>query len=160
MRLNIHDKAPEFNLPDQSGTMHRLADHRGEWVLLYFYPKDDTMGCTKEACMIRDRHPDFEAIKAKVFGVSTDSVESHKKFAEKYNLPFTILADPEKQVVKAYDVWKPKKFMGREFLGTLRTSFLIDPEGRIAKIYEGVKPAIHAEEVLKDLEEFQKGQKE
>ncbi|MCS6804910.1 MAG: thioredoxin-dependent thiol peroxidase [Acidobacteriota bacterium] len=154
MKLNIGDKAPNFRLPDQHGTMHTLSDYRGQWVLLYFYPKDDTPGCTKEACAIRDQFPRFEQLNVKVFGVSTDSVKSHSKFAEKYHLPFTLLADAEKKLVHEYGVYGKKKFMGREVMGTHRTSFLINPKGKIAKIYENVKPETHAEEVLNDLAEL------
>lgn len=148
--------APRFSLADQDGKMHKLSAYKGSWVLLYFYPKDDTPGCTKQACAIRDEFPAFKKLGCVVFGISTDTEKSHKKFEEKYNLPFTLLADPEKKVVQAYGVWAPKKFMGREFLGTQRTSFLINPEGKIAKIYENVKPVVHAEEVLTDLKVFQK----
>ena len=147
--------APEFTLPDQDGKMHSLADYRGTWVLLYFYPKDDTPGCTKEACAIRDNFPDFKKLKMAVLGVSTDSVKSHKKFEEKYGLPFTLLADEDKEVVKLYGVWGKKKFAGNEYEGTFRTSFLIDPDGNIAKIYENVKPEKHTEEILTDLKEAQ-----
>lgn len=140
--------APDFELPNQDGKIHKLSDYRGEWVLLYFYPKDDTPGCTKEACAIRDNFPAFGKLKVKVFGVSVDSIKSHKKFTEKYDLPFTLLADEKKETVKKYGVWAKKKFMGREYYGTLRTSFLIDPKGKIVKIYENVKPEIHAGEVL------------
>ncbi len=155
-KLKVGDKAPEFNLPDQGGKIHSLKDYAGQWVLLYFYPKDDTPGCTTEACSLRDNLPNFNKIKAKIFGVSTNSVKSHRKFADKFELPFTLLADEDKELVKAYDVYKPKKFMGREFLGTMRESFLIDPSGKIAKVYEGVKPAEHAAEVLADLTNLQK----
>ncbi|MDP3710749.1 MAG: thioredoxin-dependent thiol peroxidase [bacterium] len=151
MKLKIGQKAPDFKLPDQDGKIHKLSDYLGQWLLIYFYPKDDTPGCTKEACAIRDSFPAFKKMKAKVLGVSVDSVKSHKKFAEKYRLPFTILADDKKEVVEKYGVWGKKKFMGREYDGTFRTSFLIDPKGKISKIYEQVKPEIHAEEVLKDL---------
>jgi peroxiredoxin Q/BCP len=143
--------APAFFLPDQDGNPHSLADQRGKWTLLYFYPKDDTPGCTKEACAIRDALPDFHSLDATVFGVSPDSAKSHKKFAEKYGLPFTLLADEGHAVADAYGVWGTKKFMGREYEGVMRTSFLINPEGKIAKVYEGVKPEQHAEEVLADL---------
>ncbi len=145
--------APEFMLPDQEGKERSLADFRGRWVLLYFYPKDDTPGCTKEACGIRDAFPHFSGEKAAVLGISPDSVKSHAKFAEKYELPFMLLADEEKEAVAAYGVWGKKKFMGREYEGVLRTSFLIDPEGNIAKVYENVKPEKHAAEVLADLGE-------
>lgn len=146
--------APLFSLQDQEGNIHELQKYQGQWVLLYFYPKDDTPGCTKEACAIRDHWPTFEKLNIQVFGVSTDPVKSHAKFAQKYELPFTLLADEEKQVVEAYGVWGLKKFMGREYMGTKRMSFLIDPEGKIAKVYEKVKPAMHAEEVLADIEEL------
>lgn len=143
--------APEFSLPDQDGKIHTLAQYRGQWVLLYFYPKDDTEGCTKEACMIRDDFPHFQGLKAVVLGVSIDSVASHKKFAEKYSLPFTLLSDESKEVVNRYGVWGLKKFMGREYEGTSRVSFLIDPNGKIAKVYEKVVPSEHAAEVVADL---------
>jgi len=149
----VGSPAPEFTLPDQNGTMHSLHAERGKWVLLYFYPKDNTPGCTKEACMIRDTYPEFEKLNCTVFGISTDSEISHKKFEEKFSLPFTLLADTNKEVVRAYGVWAPKKFMGKEFLGTVRMSFLIDPEGNIAKVYEKVKPEFHAGEVVHDLKE-------
>lgn len=152
--FKVNDQASDFNLKDQNGDKHSLSDYRGNWVLLYFYPKDDTPGCTKEACTLRDNLPDFKLIQAVVLGVSVDSVSSHKKFAQKYALPFTILSDEDKTVVKAYDVWQQKKFMGKEYLGTLRTSFLINPEGKIVKIYENVKPNDHAREVLADLVKF------
>ena len=148
------EQAPDFELLDQRGKLHSLSAYAGGWVLLYFYPKDDTPGCTKEACMIRDYFPDFKKLKAKVLGVSVDSVKSHGKFAEKYQLPFTLLADEKKEVVRRYGVWGKKKFMGREYEGTLRTSFLIDPKGKIAKIYKDVNPAVHAEEVVKDLKDL------
>ncbi len=130
--------APTFTLLDQDGKEHTLAEYGGKWVLLYFYPKDDTPGCTIEACTIRDQFKDFTKIGAEVLGVSTDSVASHKKFAEKFELPFTLLADVNKEVVGMYGVSK-------------RTSFLIAPEGKVAKVYENVKPAEHAAEVIADL---------
>jgi len=154
MKLKIGDAAPEIHLPDQDGTVHSLADYRGKWVLLYFYPKDDTPGCTAEACAIRDNFPEFGKLDAVVLGISVDSEKSHKKFAEKHELPFTLLADDKKEVVQKYGVWGTKKFMGREYDGTSRTSFLIGPDGTVAKIYEKVKPEIHAEEVLKDITVF------
>ncbi len=152
--LKVGSIAPEIELPDQNGEWHKLSYHRGGWVLVYFYPKDDTPGCTKEACLIRDYFPDFRKLKAKVFGVSVDSVLSHAKFAKKYKLPFTLLADEGKLAVRAYGVWGKKKFMGRVYEGTLRTSFLIDPKGKIRKIYRNVNPAIHASEVLSDLQKI------
>ena len=146
--------APEWKTIDQDGKTHKLSGYKGQWVLMYFYPKDDTPGCTKEACAIRDMMPDFKKLKLKVFGISIQNAKSHKKFAEKYDLPFTLLADEDKKVVEKYDVWAKKKFMGREYMGTLRVSFLIDPKGKIAKIYENVKPEIHAQEILEDLKKL------
>lgn len=146
--------APDFTLPDQDGKEHALSGYRGKWVLLYFYPKDDTPGCTIEACTIRDQFKDFKDIGAVVLGVSTDSVASHKKFASTYDLPFTLLADEYKEVVGRYGVFGEKKFMGKTYMGTNRTSFLIDPSGTIAKVYEKVKPETHAAEVIADLKTF------
>ncbi|MBU6323680.1 MAG: thioredoxin-dependent thiol peroxidase [Patescibacteria group bacterium] len=143
--------APAFVLPDQDGKEHTLAEYRGRWVLLYFYPKDDTPGCTIEACAIRDQFKDFKKIGAEVLGVSTDSVASHKKFAQAYELPFTLLSDEHKEVVGSYGVFGEKKFMGKTYMGTSRTSFLIRPDGTIAKAYEKVKPEKHAAEVIADL---------
>ena len=150
-------QAPEFSLPDQEGKIHALNTYHGKWVLLYFYPKDDTPGCTKQACAIRDDFPAFKKSGLVVFGISADSVKSHGKFAEKYDLPFTLLSDEEKKTIHSYGVWAEKKFMGRTYMGILRTSFLIDPEGNIATVYEKVKPDVHAEMVLSDLSLFQKG---
>jgi peroxiredoxin Q/BCP len=151
MKITVGAEAPAFTLSDQHGVEHSLSDYRGRWVLVYFYPKDDTPGCTKEACALRDSFPDFTALEAVVIGISTDSVESHRKFAEKRKLPFILLADEAKEAVKRYGVWGKKKFMGREYMGTTRVSFLIDPAGAVAKVYEKVKPAEHAAEVLADL---------
>jgi len=149
-------KAKNFTLPDQAGNMHSLKDYAGRWVVLYFYPKDDTPGCTVEACQFRDNFPKFKRSLAVVLGVSVDAVKKHAKFATKYKLPFTLLADEEKKVVELYGVWAKKKFMRREYTGILRTSFLISPEGKVAKVYENVKPDGHAEEVLKDIKELSK----
>lgn len=154
MNLKQNQSAPDFTLPDQNSKNHKLSDYKGGWVLVYFYPKDDTPGCTKEACSIRDNFPKFTKSKAIVLGISIDSIKSHAKFVKKYKLPFTLLSDEDKSVVKKYGVWAKKKFMGKEYLGTLRTSFLIDPKGKIAKIYEKVNPEIHAEEVLKNLKDL------
>lgn len=152
--LKVGEKAPEFSLPDQDGKSHSLADYRGQWVLLYFYPKDDTPGCTKQACAIRDSLPSFKQLSAVVFGISVDSVASHRKFADKYELPFTLLADENKEVVTMYGVWGKKKMMGKEFDGTIRTSFLINPDGIIEKVYEKVDPEGHADMVLADLQKL------
>lgn len=145
-------KAPAFTLMDKDGVSHKLSDYLGKWVFIYFYPKDNTPGCTKEACAIRDEWSAFKKMGVQVFGVSTDSQKSHEKFAEKFDLPFILLADEDKKVVEKYGVWGEKKMMGRTYMGTNRMSFLIDPKGKIVKIYEKVKPAIHAQEVLQDLQ--------
>ena len=154
----IGKPAPDFTLPDQDGVEQTLSNYAGKWVLLYFYPKDDTPGCTIEACTIRDQFADFKKIHAVVLGVSTDSVKSHKRFADGYQLPFTLLADENKEVVNLYGVYGEKKMMGRTYLGTKRTSFLIDPAGVVKKIYENVKPPKHAGEVIADIAEFGKGE--
>jgi peroxiredoxin Q/BCP len=146
--------APGFALPDQNGKTHKLSDYKGKWVLLYFYPRDNTTGCTIEACEIREEFQQFEKIGAVVLGVSADTAESHRKFADKYKLPFTLLSDVEKKAIRGYRVWGKKQFMGRTYMGILRTSFLIDPKGKIAKVYEKVKPKIHAGEVIADLKDL------
>jgi peroxiredoxin Q/BCP len=151
---SVGQRAPEFSLLDQDGVVHALSEFKGKWVLLYFYPKDNTPGCTIEACTIRDQFKDFQKIDAVVLGVSTDSVKSHKKFADGFNLPFTLLADEHKEVVGKYGVFGEKKMMGRTYMGTRRTSFLIEPSGKIAKVYEKVKPEMHAAQVLADLKKF------
>jgi peroxiredoxin Q/BCP len=153
-QLTLQSPAPDFTLLDQHGTPHTLSEHKGNYVLIYFYPKDDTPGCTKQACGLEEVFPAFNDMGAIVFGISTDSVASHAKFAAKYNLTFPLLADEEKTVVTAYGVWGMKKFMGREHMGTSRTSFLIAPDGTIAKIYENVKPEQHAEMVMADLKKL------
>ena len=146
--------APEFCLKDQEGIVHRLSQYRQKWVLVYFYPKDNTPGCTKQACALRDADPDLSSLGAVVLGVSVDSVASHKKFAQKYGLTFPLLADEDKEVVRAYGVWGKKKFMGREYDGIFRTSFLVHPNGTIEKVYEQVKADRHAEMVLADLKQL------
>ncbi len=151
MNISPNQPAPNFQLPDQEGQLHSLSDYLGKWVLLYFYPKDDTPGCTREACELRDAWSEFQEVNAVVLGVSADSVESHQKFVTKHQLPFTVLSDPEKQVIKEYGAWGEKKMFNNTFLGIQRSSVLIDPEGKVAKIYEKVKPAEHAKQVLKDL---------
>lgn len=152
-------KAPPFSLPDENGEVRSLADHKGSWVLLYFYPKDDTTGCTREACTIQDDLPQFSRLDCTVYGVSADSETSHRKFRDKYHLSFHLLSDLDKTTINAYGVWGKKKFMGREYEGILRTSFLINPEGKIAKVYQKVKPLEHAQEVLADLQRFNEGKK-
>lgn len=156
MTLRLKTLAPDFKLLDQDGKLHSLSDYTGKWVLLYFYPKDNTTGCTVQACALAESFPNFKKLKVVVLGISVDSVASHKKFANKYELPFILLSDEEKKVVRKYKVWAQKSMYGRKYMGTLRNSFLIDPQGNIAKMYEKVKPAEHAEEVLEDLKELQK----
>lgn len=150
-KVSAGKKAPPFKLPDENGKLHTLKEYRGKWLLIYFYPKDDTPGCTIEACAIRDQFKDFKKIGATVVGVSTDSVKSHKKFKDAYELPFTLLADEEKEMIRAYGVWGKKSMYGRTYMGTKRSSFLIDTKGIVRKAYEKVKPATHAEEVIADL---------
>jgi peroxiredoxin Q/BCP len=143
-------KAPNFSLPDQSGTPVSLSDYAGKWLVVYFYPKDDTPGCTTEACSFRDEYDYLQEQGLNVVGISKDSVKSHAKFAEKYKLSFPILADEDHEVIEAYGAWGPKKFMGREYVGISRMSFLINPSGEIAKEYPKVTPKEHVGEILKD----------
>ncbi len=151
--LQLHKKAPTFSLPDQYGVTHTLKQYLGKKVLIYFYPKDDTPGCTTEACNFRDNYQDLSDAGLVILGISKDSVKSHKKFAEKYDLQFPLLADENTAVCQAYDVWGMKKFMGREYMGISRVSFLIDEKGYIVKIYDEVKPKEHTQEVAKDIEQ-------
>lgn len=144
--------APDFTVTDQNGETVRLKDLRGQKVVLYFYPKDDTPGCTKEACSFRDAFADYKKQKIKVLGVSLDSEAKHKKFAAKYKLPFTLLADTDHAISDAYGVYGLKKFMGRSYMGVNRMTFLIDEKGRIKKVFEKVKPEDHASEVLEAFE--------
>ena len=149
-------QAPDFSLQDQDGNTKTLATYAGKWLVLYFYPKDDTPGCTTEACNFRDeRDAIAEFGNAEVVGISKDTVRSHKKFAEKYGLNFTLLSDPDHITAEAYDSWKPKKFMGREYLGVERNTFIISPSGEIAKAYRGVDPKSHAAKIIADLKQFQ-----
>jgi len=140
--------APEISLPDENGTIHILKDYRGQAVVLYFYPKDDTPGCTAEACNFRDNYSAYTDAKVVILGISPDTVKSHARFKNKYTLPFPLLADEGHKVCDLYGVWGPKKMMGREYEGVLRTTFLIDRDGKIAKVFENVKPAEHSAEVL------------
>ena len=149
--LEVGTKAPDFTLPDQNGNMHSLSDYRGKKVILYFYPKDNTPGCTKQACGFAERYPQFIEKGAVVLGISKDSVASHKKFEEKYGLPFTLLSDPELKVIQAYDVWKEKKNYGKTYMGVVRTTYLIDEEGKIAKAFDKVKAADNPEQMLGEL---------
>ena len=149
--LSVGTKAPEFELPDQDGVVHSLKDYSGKKVILYFYPKDNTSGCTKQACGFSDRYPQFTEKGAVVLGISKDSVASHKRFAEKYGLVFTLLADPERQVIEAYDVWKEKKNYGKVSMGVVRTTYLIDEDGVIIRANDKVKAADDAEKMLGEL---------
>jgi len=151
MVLSAGRIAPEFELLDGEGNIHRLSDYQGQMVVLYFYPKDDTPGCTKEACSFRDAYQDFKDAGVEVIGISPDSEKSHSDFIEKYELPFTLLSDAEHQVCEAYGVWGIKKSFGRDYEGVYRTTFVIDPEGKIKRVFENVKPSDHSQEVLEEL---------
>ena len=148
MPISAGIPAPDFELLDDTNQTRRLADFRGQRVVLYFYPKDDTPGCTKEACNFRDDYSAYEQAGVVVLGVSPDSVESHRKFKAKFQLPFALLADDGHKVCDAYGVWGPKKFMGKAYEGVLRTTFLIGPDGTILRVFENVRPAEHSAEVL------------
>lgn len=151
--LEIGTKAPAFELPDQNGEMHTLEEYRGKKVILYFYPKDMTAGCTKQACAFGELYPQFAEKGAVVLGVSKDSVASHKKFEEKYNLPFTLLSDPRLDCIQAYDVWKEKTMYGKKTMGVVRTTYLIDEEGIIVKAFGKVKAADNPAQMLAELDE-------
>lgn len=140
--------APDFTLPTDTGDTLTLSSLRGQWVVLYGYPKDDTSGCTTQACEFRDLFPRFDKKKAVILGISPDSVKSHVKFKTKYELPFTLVADEDKVALQAYDIWKEKSMYGKKYMGVERTTFVIDPTGQIVKVFEKVKPAGHAEEVM------------
>ena len=146
--LEIGAQAPDFTLSDQNGEMHSLSDYRGQKVVLYFYPKDMTAGCTRQACAFGELYPQFREKGAVILGVSKDSVASHKKFEEKYGLPFTLLSDQEKEVIRAYDVWKEKKNYGKVSMGVVRTTYLIDENGMIIKAFDKVKAADNAAQML------------
>ena len=144
-------KASNFELPDQDGKMHSLAGYKGRWLIVYFYPRDDTPGCTKEACSFRDASADFKKLGVAVVGISKDTIVSHKKFEQKHKLNFTLLADPEHKVIEAYGAWGKKKFMGREYDGTLRNTYLVNPKGEIVRTYKKVNPLTHSSQILQDL---------
>ncbi len=151
--LNPGDKAPYFELADQDGKTVKLTDFAGKTLVLYFYPKDDTSGCTKEACSFRDELPSFDGINASVVGVSPDPVKSHRKFADKYSLNFTLLSDESKSMLEAYGVWKEKSMYGRKYMGVERTTYIIDPSGVVKNVFAKVKVDGHSEEVKKALSE-------
>ncbi len=153
MILEAGTKAPEFELMDNQGKVHKLSDYRGQTIVVYFYPKDNTPGCTKEACSFRDSYADFRKAGVEVIGISPDSEQSHTKFIDKYELPFTLLSDPDHKVSEAYGVWGIKKNYGREYEGIYRTTFIIGPEGNIKKVFKNVKPSEHSLEVLAAIKE-------
>jgi len=153
MAVSVGVPAPDFILPDENGTQRRLSDYRGQTVVLYFYPKDDTPGCTTEACNFRDDYSAYTEAGVTILGVSADSVKSHEKFKKKYGLPFPLLADENHKVCEQYDVWGEKQFMGRNYMGVLRTTFLIDPNGKVKKVFEKVKPSEHSVEMLAAIKE-------
>jgi len=143
--------APDFELLDDTNSLRKLSDYRGRNIVLYFYPKDDTPGCTREACNFRDDYSAYEKAGVVILGVSPDSVESHMKFKKKFQLQFPLLADDGHAICDLYEVWGPKKFMGKEYEGVLRTTFLIDTEGKIKRVFENVRPAEHSLKLLTDL---------
>jgi peroxiredoxin Q/BCP len=149
MELNIGDQAPDFEAKDQNGNVVRLSDYRGKKVVLYFYPKDDTPGCTAQACNLRDHRDDLAGQGYEIIGVSVDDEKSHQKFIQKYTLPFTLLADTDKKVVEAYGVWQEKSMYGRKYMGTMRYTFVIDEEGIIRNIITKVDPKEHTAQILK-----------
>ncbi len=148
MILKEKTQAPQFDLLDETGKVRKLTDYLGKEVVLYFYPKDDTPGCTTEACAFRDDYSDYEKAGVVILGISADSPKSHLKFKEKYHLPFTLLSDEKHEVCEKYGVWALKKMMGREYMGILRTTYLISKDGLIKKVFEDVKPAGHSKEIL------------
>ena len=153
MPISAGGQAPDFTLSDDEGRMHTLSDYRGKPVILYFYPKDNTSGCTKEACGFRDDYSAYQDVGVTILGVSPDSSKSHANFRAKYELPFTLLADPDREVIKMYGAWGLKKLYGREYEGVMRTTFLIGEDGNILKVFEKVKPANHSAEILAVLED-------
>lgn len=155
--MEINDKAPEFTSVDQNGEKSALKDYKGKWVVLYFYPRADTPGCTIEACSFRDSFKRVEKIGAVVLGVSPDTAKDQKKFADKFDLPFTLVEDDNKKICNAYGVIQEKNMYGKKVMGVARTTFIIGPDGKIKHIFEKVKPEGHAEQVLEWLKEAQKG---
>lgn len=151
MAIKVGDKAPSFKLKNQDDELISLTDFKGKKIVLYFYPKDDTPGCTKESCNFRDEFPKFGKLNAEIIGVSVDSVESHKKFTVKYKLPFDLLADDKKEIVEKYGVWKEKNMYGRKYMGIERTTFIVDEDGKIANIFAKVKVDDHNKEVMEAL---------
>ena len=151
---SVGDLAPEITLPDDHGTVHRLADQRGRWTIVYFYPEDDTTGCTTEACQFRDLDGEVRDTGADVWGISPDDTASHRRFREKFNLPFTLLSDEDHAVAERYGAWTLKQNYGREYMGIQRSTFLVDPDGRLARTWPRVKADGHAAAVLAALAEL------
>jgi len=151
MVLSEGVKAPDFELKDSEGNLHKLSDYAGQTIVVYFYPKDDTPGCTKEACSFRDSYAEFNKAGVTIIGISPDKVASHKKFKDKYALPFTLLADADHKVCEAYGVWGLKKSFGREYEGVFRTTYVLGPEGEVKRVFEKVKPSDHSKEVLREV---------
>ena len=152
--LNVGDKAPDFSLPDQNEKAVSLSGLKSKWVVLYFYPKDNTSGCTTEACDFTARYEEFSGLDAEILGVSPDSTKSHRNFIQKQNLGITLLSDPDHKVLESYGAWQKKSMYGREYMGVVRSTFLIDPEGRLPHIWPKVKVKGHVEEVQKKLAEL------
>lgn len=153
--LEINTKAPTFRLVDEQSIVRKLSDYKAQWVIIYFYPKDDTPGCTKEACTIAEVYDEFAALGVIVLGVSKDSPESHAAFKKKYHLPFTLLSDESTKMIQAYGAWQERSLYGKKFMGTARITYLIDPKGKIVKVYPKVSPTTHALQLLKDIKTLQ-----
>lgn len=149
--VEVGMKAPEFRLYDENGNMHSLSDYQGQKVVVYFYPKDNTPGCTKQACAFKEAYNDFKEMNVKVIGISKDSQKSHKNFITKFELPFLLLSDPELQAIQAYDVWQEKKMYGKTYMGVVRSTYVIDEEGKIIKVFKKASPANNASEILEYL---------
>ena len=156
MSIVIGRKAPDFKAPNQDGNIISLKDFKDSWIVLYFYPKDDTEGCTKEACSFRDNMEDLTSIGAVVIGVSPDGVKSHGKFIKKYDLNFNLVSDENKKIVEKYGVWAEKSMYGRKYMGVLRTTFIINPKGKLVKIYDKVKVEGHTEAIIEDIKALKK----
>lgn len=154
--VTLHSPAPAFSLPDQDGKTHQLKEYLGKWLIVYFYPKDNTPGCTKEACGFRDNFNEFKKMHGHIVGISKDSVKSHANFANKQHLNFPILSDESLETIKAYKAWGEKKFMGKTYQGIIRSTVIVNPEGKIAKVYTKVTPLTHAQTIIEDLRELQK----
>ncbi len=152
--LAIGNSIPQFSLPDQNNKIHNINDYKGQWIVIYFYPKDLTPGCTTEACNFQEALPDFSSTDAVVFGISKDSVKQHKKFANKYNLQFSLLSDENSNVCEQFGVWQKKSMYGKEYMGIVRSTFIVNPEGKIIKVYPKVKVKEHHKEILNDLKEL------